>query len=93
MVTIEGHQRMPAPRLRAMVASNEMAMVKRARFAFTFYSSVPAALAIPATGRPPRGGRSLALRPRLAAGLPWTVLRTRNEGSYQDRTGPIGQQP
>jgi hypothetical protein len=69
-----GYQRIPAPRLRAIDARSVTARVKRARFAFTI-----ALLEMNSTAAPDRqpGGlalraRSLALRPRLATGLPWT---------------------
>ncbi len=65
----------PAASVRAMVARSDTAMVKRARFAFT---TLPLWLCIPSDGhRQPGGlpdGRSLALRPRLATGLPWTEV-------------------
>ena len=66
--------RMPAPMVRAMDASSATAQVKRARFAFTIrlLRVCLRCIRTPATGRSPRG-RSLALRPRLATGLPWTV--------------------
>ena len=48
-------------------------MVKRARFAFTAYHLVVLCHTIGTGGRAVSLGRSLALRPRLTAGLPWTV--------------------
>ena len=60
-----------------MDASSAMAVVKRARFAFTVLHLVSE---IASSARQPGGlgePRSLALRPRLATGLPWTALRRR----------------
>jgi hypothetical protein len=60
-----------------MVASSAMAVVKRARFAFTSLHLV-SEIAPRSGGRAASSGsRSLALRPRLAAGLPWTALQRR----------------
>ena len=77
----------PAPSVRAMVASSDRAMVKRARFAFT----TPPHGSQGALGhRQPGGlpeGRSLALRPRLATGLPWTVV---HRGASIAPSGTLG---
>ena len=67
----------PAPIVRAIDARSARAQVKRTRFAFT---STPLSLSR-ASGPGNRAvfrGRSLALRPRLATGLPWTVSRWRS---------------
>ena len=56
-----------------MVASSAMAVVKRARFAFTIYTSFPRLRRRPGGRAASSESRSLALRPRLATGLPWTV--------------------
>jgi hypothetical protein len=69
------YQRQPAASVMAIDARSAMARVKRARFAFTI--SVPhrngceASIRQPG-GLEPGGRRSLALRPRLTTGLPWT---------------------
>jgi hypothetical protein len=67
--------RIPAPTVRAMALSAITAQVKRARIAFTVPLSQDWATGrqISAAGRPPRVRRSLALRPRLTTGLPWTI--------------------
>jgi hypothetical protein len=51
--------------------------VKRARFAFTSTPHGYGCRRSPAGGRAVSLPRSLALRPRLATGLPWTVQRPR----------------
>src|SRR3990172_10196998 len=67
--------RIPAPTVRAMLAMSSRAQVKRARFAFTMSPSFEGPVALwSATGLSQK--RSLALRPRLATGLPWAILRT-----------------
>ena len=63
---------MPAPTVSAMAASVATAQVKRARFAFTIDSFL-SLLRFTGTGSRAVSERSLALRPRLATGLPWTV--------------------
>ena len=74
--SLHGHQshRIPAPTVRAIDARSISAQVKRARFAFTV---VPfqKGLVRPWIGGRAVSVRSLALRPRLAAGLPWTIGR------------------
>ena len=68
------HQRMPAPSVRAIDATSARTQVKRARFDFTGVTPDWRQFTLgPATGRSSIG-RSLALRPRLATGLPWTDL-------------------
>ena len=64
--------RIPALRVSASAASSISAHVKRARFAFTGLSLCRGCAPGPAAGR--SLARSLALRPRLAAGLPWTIF-------------------
>ena len=70
-------QRLPAPRVRASDANATRAQVKRARFAFTIQHleqelrSHAGSRAV-CRSHDGRSGRSLALRPCLAAGLPWT---------------------
>ena len=74
-------QRIPAPMVRAIDARSITAQVKRPRFAFTFdsFESLPVSPSPSVAGRSSVTGRSLALRPRLATGLPWTRLRRRME--------------
>ena len=75
-VVLHGYDhRIPAPTVRAMALSSMMARVKRARFAFTGSPSQEWDTArFELGGRAvSRAGRSLALRPRLATGLPWTI--------------------
>src|SRR5262245_19218134 len=67
-------QRMPAPMVRAMDASIATAQVKRARFAFTYDSFESVWLHRGPGNRAVFRGRSLALRPRLTTGLPWTKV-------------------
>src|ERR1019366_4236898 len=84
--------RIPAPSVRAIDAMMANAMVKRARFAFTESHLVCRCVIRPAAGLPWGGlrfmPRSLALRPRLAAGLPWTVCPT--EDVCRPRAEPYG---
>src|SRR6188768_706991 len=65
---------MPADRDRAMDARIARAQVTRVIRSFTVVHLVDKSRSVPATGRPPSSvePRSLALRPRLATGLPWT---------------------
>ena len=82
-------QRMPAPSVRAMDATSARTQVKRARFDFTGDSVWEiGALSI----RRPGGlsGRSLALRLRLAAGLPWTDVRAKDVRPHVPRYGGPG---
>ena len=81
---------MPAPRDRAMVARSDRATVKRARFAFTAPPRCSRASCDRVSGsRAVFRGRSLALRPRLAMGLPWTVVhRGANFASCPNLCGP-----
>ncbi len=81
----------PAPSVRAMLASSDRAMVKRARFAFT----TPPHGSSGALGhRQPGGlpeGRSLALRPRLTTGLPWTVVHREASIAPSSTLGAAGR--
>jgi hypothetical protein len=69
-------QRMPAPSVRAIDATSARTQVKRARFDFTS-DSVWRSMHFGSGGRAVFLERSLALRPRLAAGLPWTDFERR----------------
>jgi hypothetical protein len=76
-VHYQSHHRIPAPSERADAARAATTSVKRARFAFNAHLQVIGVRdAGPAAGRSHSGGspaRSLALRPRLSTGLPWSV--------------------
>jgi hypothetical protein len=87
--SLHGHQshRIPAPTVRAIDARSISAQVKRARFAFTVVP-LPTGLVRPCIGGRAVSVRSLALRPRLAAGLPWTIVRA--EGRNALSTAPYG---
>src|SRR3990170_3084605 len=67
-----------------------MAQVKRARFAFTGSPSLTGYRRPDLGGRAVSSlGRSLALRPRLATGLPWTITeRWRRTSSRGTNLGP-----
>ncbi len=68
--------RIPAPIVRAIALSSAMTHMKRARFAFIWYSFPQCGLVCSRTGSwAASRGRSLALRLRLATGLPWTIFR------------------
>jgi hypothetical protein len=74
----------PAPRVRAIDATSAAAQVRRARYVLTVstsYTHWPAGSAAGRSGRP----RSLALRPRLATGLPWTHPHGRERSSLRGR--------
>src|SRR5271166_1939851 len=84
--------RMPAPSDSAMATMIATTTVKRARFALTMYSLI--------RGRPDSGNRAacgghrpLALRPRLAAGLPWTDLGRERQSPHEgaSATGPTDE--
>jgi len=57
-----------------MDANSINAQVKRARFAFTTSSPINKGAIHSSIGGRAVSWRSLALRPRLATGLPWTML-------------------
>ena len=68
-------QRIPAPTVRAIAAMRASAQLKRARLTFTFHFPFLEEVTLWIGNRAVSLGRSLALRPRLAAGLPWTTVR------------------
>src|SRR3954469_14924984 len=74
----QSHHRIPAPSVSAIDANSIAEMVKRARIAFTKASLSESSVASCRTGGwAVSRGRPLALRPRFATGLPWTVLQRR----------------
>jgi hypothetical protein len=79
--------RIPAPTERASDASSISAQVKRARFAFTVYSFSMKVRHSWIGGRAFSLRRSLALRPRLATGLPWTIGGVERQSSLEDDGG------
>ena len=70
-------QRMPAPSVRAIDATSARTQVKRTRFVFTNDSVSEVVHSRTGDRAVFPLGRSLALRPHLAAGLPWTDLERR----------------
>ena len=78
-------QRIPAPIVKAIAPSSMMACMKRARFAFIWYSFPQCGLVCSRTGSwAASRRRSLALRPRLTTGLPWTIIRAGRRPSSRE---------
>ena len=78
-------QRMPAPSVRAMDATSARTQVKRTRLVFTSDSVSEVVHSRTGDRAVFPLGRSLALRPRLATGLPWTVKKAEDVRPHHER--------